>query len=389
MKKIFIFLLLSCSYIHATGFYPVANFVINYQLSLLKVGGTVVFNASSSYDPDTQNYGYTPKWIWDFNYDGVTFTADYVTTSSICSHSYSQRGTYTVALKYVDNDNYVSAIKTLQIEITDVEYYYYVKDHLGSIRMTVKEDGTVAGYDDYYPFGMVMDGRSGNTSNPDDLYKFTGKERDIETGYDYFGARFYDSRIGRWLSVDPLADKYPGWSPYNYTMNNPLRFVDPDGRFVGDPITVSVAGAAVVIGTGILVTAAILDAAKNNPGKIPSQWEVGASLLKTGLQAYNDIKNWFTEEQKTSGAGSGGAQTREQLESAKESHEDQIKTHEQKLKEYMENPEAGDNKGTLKNAKPEVKEKIINGRIKVLKETIKKHQKELEKVTDRLNKLID
>ncbi|MCC7004822.1 hypothetical protein IT397_02810 [Candidatus Nomurabacteria bacterium] len=46
----------------------------------------------------------------------------------------------------------------------------------------------------------------------------------------YFGARYYDSGIGRWLSVDPLMDKYPGWSPYNYVMGNPLRLVDPDGR---------------------------------------------------------------------------------------------------------------------------------------------------------------
>ena len=46
----------------------------------------------------------------------------------------------------------------------------------------------------------------------------------------YFGARYYDSDLGRWTSVDPLADKYPGWSPYNYTLNNPLKYIDPDGR---------------------------------------------------------------------------------------------------------------------------------------------------------------
>ena len=49
-----------------------------------------------------------------------------------------------------------------------------------------------------------------------------------------FAGRYYDSAIGRWLSVDPKASKYPGWSPYNYCLNNPLRFVDPNGQAPGD-----------------------------------------------------------------------------------------------------------------------------------------------------------
>ena len=60
---------------------------------------------------------------------------------------------------------------------------------------------------------------------------FTGKERDSETGFSYFGARYYDSDIlTGWLSVDPMADKYPGLSPYAYCAWNPVKLVDPDGK---------------------------------------------------------------------------------------------------------------------------------------------------------------
>ena len=59
----------------------------------------------------------------------------------------------------------------------------------------------------------------------------TGKERDSETGFSYFGARYYDSDIlTGWLSVDPMADKYPNISPYAYCANNPVKLVDPDGE---------------------------------------------------------------------------------------------------------------------------------------------------------------
>ena len=60
---------------------------------------------------------------------------------------------------------------------------------------------------------------------------FTGKERDSETGFSYFGARYYDSDIlTSWLSVDPMADKYPNISPYAYCAWNPVKLVDPDGE---------------------------------------------------------------------------------------------------------------------------------------------------------------
>ncbi len=90
--------------------------------------------------------------------------------------------------------------------------------------------GQVIAYDDFYPFGMQMEQRSYNAGSADARYKYTGKERDAETTYDYFGARYYDPRVGRWMSVDPLADKYRTLSPFVYTADNPVKLVDSDGK---------------------------------------------------------------------------------------------------------------------------------------------------------------
>ncbi|MBO7200173.1 MAG: hypothetical protein J6V54_02130 [Bacteroidales bacterium] len=65
---------------------------------------------------------------------------------------------------------------------------------------------------------------------PKTPFTSTGKERNSETGFSYFGARYYDSDIlTGWLSVDPMADKYPSLSPYNYCALNPIRVIDPNG----------------------------------------------------------------------------------------------------------------------------------------------------------------
>jgi RHS repeat-associated protein len=88
---------------------------------------------------------------------------------------------------------------------------------------------------DYHPLGMQAEHRSWSSG---DGYRFgfNGKEQDNEVkgegnSYD-FGARIYDSRLSRWMSLDPLQIKYPSLSPYNFVANSPILFVDPDGRII-------------------------------------------------------------------------------------------------------------------------------------------------------------
>ena len=100
--------------------------------------------------------------------------------------------------------------------------------HLGSASWITNYIGDAVQHLQYLPYGEpYVDKR---TSGYSERFRFTGKERDEETGYGYFGARYMDHELmTMWLSVDPLADKYPNISPYNYCMWNPIRVVDPNG----------------------------------------------------------------------------------------------------------------------------------------------------------------
>ena len=113
-------------------------------------------------------------------------------------------------------------------------FCYYDRDHLGNIRQVTEADGTSTGNViqtmNYYPFGAEFcDGTANSSVQP---YKYNGKEFDVMHGlntYDY-GARQYNPVTAHWDRVDPLAEKYYGISPYAYCGNNPIRFIDPDGR---------------------------------------------------------------------------------------------------------------------------------------------------------------
>jgi RHS repeat-associated protein len=87
--------------------------------------------------------------------------------------------------------------------------------------------------DDYYPFGLTFNSyqRENSTLNQ---YKYNGKEEqdELDLGWLDYGARMYMPEIGRWPSIDALAEKYAPLSPYNYALNNPVLFIDPDGNDV-------------------------------------------------------------------------------------------------------------------------------------------------------------
>jgi len=107
---------------------------------------------------------------------------------------------------------------------------YYHLDALGSVRVETDQAAQVVSRHDYRPFGEEL-----APSSSTDPRRFSGHERDADTGLDYFGARYYRADLGRFTTVDPghvngSVDDPQSWNAYAYARNNPLRYTDPDGR---------------------------------------------------------------------------------------------------------------------------------------------------------------
>ncbi|MCU0543439.1 MAG: toxin [Oscillatoriaceae cyanobacterium Prado104] len=187
-------------------------------------------------------------------------------------------------LHVMDDRKRIALVETKTLDTTDntnlnvsLTRYQY-DNHLGSACLELDEAGNVISYEEYYPYGSTSY-QAGRSAAEVGLkrYRYTGKERDEETGLYYHGARYYAAWLGRWSSFDPAIYKastfeYATYQPYVYVQNKPVIAFDPDGEAIN--FLAAAVGAAVgaVIGGGIEAGRQLI-----TEGRVSNWGAVGAS----------------------------------------------------------------------------------------------------------------
>ena len=182
--------------------------ITDIQYNVLNLPSTVSFSDGSTI---TYTYGADGTKLRTVHKIGST-----TTTTDYCGNVIYENGTQKLLLT---EEGYINLTGTQQ-------YHYYLKDHQGNNRVVINQSGTVEETNHYYPFGGVF-ATAGNTQP----YKYNGKEFDTKKGlnwYDY-GARHYDTALGRFTTNDRFAEKYYSMSPYQYGANSPVVNIDVNG----------------------------------------------------------------------------------------------------------------------------------------------------------------
>jgi RHS repeat-associated protein len=141
---------------------------------------------------------------------------------------------YDVSTAFLKDYIYMGDRLIAEYDHVGSRYLFYTPDQINSTRVVTDEAGNVVYSVTYDPYGGVQIPDQYNTIDP--LPKFSGKERDAESELDYFGARYYDKNLYRFLSVDPIINLVRAlnsptcWNLYSYCHNCPITFVDSDGR---------------------------------------------------------------------------------------------------------------------------------------------------------------
>lgn len=149
-------------------------------------------------------------------------------------------------LHVMDDQRRVALVETKTREggavvAAGARFRYQLDNHLGSCLLELDHEGEVITYEEYFPFGGTSyraartDGRYAWVRKSPKRYRYNGKERDEETGFYYYGARYYVGWLGRWVAADPIGTA-DGPNLFRFVRNCPLRFVDEEGERPAIPL---------------------------------------------------------------------------------------------------------------------------------------------------------
>ncbi|MDX2361572.1 MAG: RHS repeat-associated core domain-containing protein [Crocinitomicaceae bacterium] len=208
-------------------------------------GPTTIASHSYSYDPSGNLLDDSRNGVTNIDYISYNDMPQSITNGSgTTEYRYNEQQQRSVKIHPTESEYYMEGIVMDQNGVVksyqtsegfaamsggNLNYYYNIKDWLGTNRGVMDANGDIENVTDHYPFGMRMPARWLVAEQEGRRYQFTGHEFDEETNYGYHGARYYNRELGRYMSVDRFSENFYGQSPYVYAGNRVIDAVDVNG----------------------------------------------------------------------------------------------------------------------------------------------------------------